>query len=263
MDILTVIGLVLAFGVLLGGAYLKAGSLMALWSLAALVVVMLGTIAAISVQTPPATMRRALQMAGWLFKPPLEEKSVLIERMVEWSRSARRKGLLALEAEVAKEPDPFIRRGLELVYDGAAPDTVRKVLEVEMSVRESADLAATKVYEGMGVYAPTLGIIGAVFGLIAVMNNLQDPSKLGPGIAAAFTATMYGIGTANLFMLPFASKLKQVVAMQGQTREMIVDGLAAIAEGENPRIVEAKLQGYLIRNAPVEVGEKPAEEKAG
>lgn len=245
MDILTVTGLILAAIVLIGGAILKAGSIMALVSGAAFVVVVLGTVASISVQTPPATMRRALQMLSWIFKPPPDEDASLIERIVEWSRAARRKGLLALEAEVAKESDPFIRRGLELVYDGAAPATIRRIMEVEMYARQAADNAAAKVYEGMGVYAPTLGIIGAVFGLIAVMNNLQDPSKLGPGIAAAFTATIYGIGLANLFMLPISNKLRQVVARQMHTRDMIVDGLSAIAEGENPRILEAKLQGYL------------------
>lgn len=245
MDILTLIGLTLGIVVLLGGAILKAGSVMALVSGAAFVVVILGTVAAISVQTPPASMRRALKMLSWIIKPPIDQDAALIERIVEWSRSARRKGLLALETEVGKEADPFIRRGLELVYDGAAPDTVRKVMEVEMNARQSADLAAAKVYEGMGIYSPTLGIIGAVFGLIAVMNNLQDPSKLGPGIAAAFTATIYGIALANLFMLPISNKLRQIVADQNHTRDMIVDGLAAIAEGENPRIIEAKLQGYL------------------
>lgn len=262
MDILSVAGIALAIVVLLGGAILKAGSIMALVSVAAFVVVIVGTIASITIQTPQATMKRALEMFGWVFKPPVEDKGVMIERMVEWSRSARRKGLLALEPEIARETDPFIRRGLEIVYDGAAPDTVRKVLEVEMDVRESADLSAAKVYEGMGIYSPTLGIIGAVFGLIAVMNNLQDPSKLGPGIAAAFTATIYGIGLANLFMLPMASKLKQIIAMRSQTRLMIIDGLAAIAEGENPRIVEAKLQGYVIKNAAAE-SKKPPEEGAG
>lgn len=245
MDILTLIGLVLAVIVLVGGAILKAGSIMALVSGAAFVVVILGTIAAISVQTPPATMKRALQMLSWIVKPPADEDAALIDRIVEWSRAARRKGLLALESEVGKESDPFIRRGLELVYDGAAPTTVRRVMEVEMTARQSADTAAAKVYEGMGIYAPTLGIIGAVFGLIAVMNNLQDPSKLGPGIAAAFTATIYGIGLANLFMLPISNKLRQIITLQTHTRDMIVDGLSAIAEGENPRIIEAKLQGYL------------------
>lgn len=246
MDILSILGLFLAVVSLILGAILKGAGVAGLVSAAAFMIVIVGTIAAICVQTPPAALKRSLQMFLWIFRPPPNENMALIARIVEWSRAARRKGLLALESEVAKEQDPFIRRGLELVYDGAAPDTVRKVMEVEMSAREAADTAGAKVYEGMGIYSPTLGIIGAVLGLMAVMQNLEDPSKLGKGIAAAFTATIYGIGLANLFMLPIANKLKQIIAVQMHTRDMIVDGLAAIAEGENPRIIEAKLQGYVL-----------------
>ncbi len=245
MDILSILGVIAAFVAIIAGAMAKGAHPSALLNTAAVLIVILGTIAAGMVQTPGRAMKRALQMISWVFKPPDIEMPALIERIVDWSRTARRKGLLALEAEVSKEADPFVRRGLELVYDGAAPDVVRRVLEVEINAREAEDTAGAKVYEGLGIYAPTLGIIGAVLGLMAVMENLQSPEKLGPGIAAAFTATIYGIGIANLFMLPMASKLKQIIAKQTQAREMVVEGLAAIAEGDNPRIIEAKLQGYL------------------
>ena len=194
-----------------------------------------------------SSVKRALAMLKWLFKPPKADEEGLVKRLIEWSSAARRRGVLALEPEIAKEQDPFIKRGLELVYDGAAPDTVRKVLEVESDARYDMDYAGAKIFEGMGIYAPTLGIIGAVLGLMAVMQNLEDPSKLGTGIAAAFTATVYGIGIANLFFLPAAAKLKELAGAQARTRGMIIDGLAAIAEGENPRIIEAKLQGYLTK----------------
>ena len=146
---------------------------------------------------------------------------------------------------IDSEPDDFIRKGLQLVVDGNEPETIRSTLEVELESREHADIRAAKVYEGMGVYSPTLGIIGAVLGLMAVMQNLGDPSKLGAGIAAAFTATVYGIGLANLFFLPVAAKLKGIIAAQAQQREMIIEGMVGIALGENPRSIESRLHGYL------------------
>ena len=131
-----------------------------------------------------------------------------------------------------------------MVIDGTEPDAIRHSLEIDIGARESVDGRAAKVFEGMGVYAPTLGIIGAVLGLMAVMQNLADPSKLGHGIAAAFTATIYGIGLANLLFLPIANKLKTVVQLNSHSREMIVEGLLAVAQGENPRRIEARLQSY-------------------
>src|SRR5690606_20225112 len=136
-------------------------------------------------------------------------------------------------------------KALQLVVDGDDPENIRAVMEVELNAREHADTMAAKVFEGMGVYSPTLGIIGAVLGLMAVMQNLADPSKLGQGIAGAFTATVYGIALANLFFLPVASKLKGAIAAQSQVREMVIEGMLSIAQGENPRSIEAKLQGYL------------------
>jgi chemotaxis protein MotA len=141
--------------------------------------------------------------------------------------------------------DPFLRKGLQMVVDGVEPESIRQMLEIEMHGQSSRDLAAAKVYEGAGIYSPTLGIIGAVLGLIAVMKNLADPSKLGHGIAAAFTATIYGIASANLFFLPMANKLKSVIGGRSREREMIIEGLIAIAQGENPRNIEAKLAGFL------------------
>ena len=169
-----------------------------------------------------------------------------LTQIVGWSTRARKDGLLGLESDVDKQSDPFLRKGLQMLVDGNEPDTLRKVLEIDLSSQEQADLAAAKVFEGMGIYAPTLGIIGAVLGLMAVMQNLADPSKLGVGIAAAFTATIYGIASANLFFLPVAAKLKSVIRQRARTRELVIEGLIAIAEGENPRNLESRLQGYLL-----------------
>ncbi|HCB43779.1 MAG TPA: flagellar motor protein, partial [Pseudomonas sp.] len=157
----------------------------------------------------------------------------------------RKEGLLGLESLADMEADPFARKGLQLLVDGSEPEALRSILEVELVNREHADLMAAKVYESMGGYSPTIGIIGAVMGLIHVMGNLADPSRLGAGIAVAFVATIYGVALANLFLLPVAAKLKAVVMQQSKYREMMLEGLLSIAEGENPRSIEMKLEGFL------------------
>jgi chemotaxis protein MotA len=190
-------------------------------------------------------MKRAMAILPWVFRPPAVEGDSMVKKMVEWSNTARKQGLLGLEALIERERDDFVRKGLQLVVDGSEPEIIRSVMEVDLHTREQADTRAAKVFEGMGIYSPTLGIIGAVLGLMAVMQNLADPAKLGHGIAAAFVATIYGIGFANLFFLPVASKLKVAIQGMSQAREMVIEGMISIAQGENPRSIEAKLQGYL------------------
>jgi chemotaxis protein MotA len=224
---------------------LKGAGLMALVSAAAFMIVVVGTVAAICVQTPLSVMKHALKILPWIMKPPPLQAEQLIRKMVEWSNVARKQGLLGLEPVLNQERDDFVRKALQLVVDGSEPDAIRGVMEVELNTREHADNLGAKVFEGMGIYSPTLGIIGAVLGLMAVLQNLADPSKLGHGIAAAFTATVYGIGLANLFFLPIAAKLKVTIQAQTQVREMIIEGMLSIAQGENPRSIESKLQGYL------------------
>ena len=245
MDILSVIGLALALCALLVGAVLKGAGIMALLSAAAFMIVVVGTMAAICIQTPWGVMRRAMGIFPWIVRPPAADGVVLIAKIVEWSNTARKQGLLGLEPQITRESDEFVKKALQLVVDGSEPDNISSVMSVELQTREHADTTAAKVFEGMGVYSPTLGIIGAVLGLMAVLQNLADPSKLGHGIAAAFTATIYGIGMANLFFLPVAAKLKLIIQHQTQLREMVIDGMLSIAQGENPRIIESKLQGYL------------------
>jgi len=245
MDILSIIGLMLAGVAIVLGAILKGAGVHALVSAAAFMIVVVGTVAAICVQTPMTVMKRALALFPWVIRPPAHEPARVIRKLIDWSNIARRQGLLGLENQLNGEPDAFLRKGLQLVVDGGEPDAIRSTLELEMHALEAADTRAAKVFEGMGVYSPTLGIIGAVLGLMAVMQNLNDPAKLGHGIAAAFTATVYGIGLANLFFLPVANKLK--AAVQGRTHlyEMQIEGLIAIAQGENPRIIEGRLLGFL------------------
>jgi len=245
MDIFSLVGLLLALVALVGGSILKGAGVASLWSSAAFVIVILGTVAAILVHTPPAVFKHAVAIAKWVIKPPTNEREGLIQQIVEWSNVARKQGLLGLEPLVAEQEDSFLKKGLQMLVDGLEPEAIRHMLEIDLDSQEHQDLAGAKVFEAMGVYAPTLGIIGAVFGLIAVMKNLADPSKLGHGIAAAFTATIYGIASANLFFLPMANKLKSVIGGRTREREMIIEGLIAIAQGENPRNIESKLAGFL------------------
>ena len=245
MDRLSLIGFFLALASLVGGSILKGAGLAALWSPAAFVIVIIGTIAAIMVHTAPAVFKRALKIASWVIRPPVADRKVLLEEIVEWSNLARRQGLLGLEALVEQQSDPLVAKGLQLLVDGVEPEAIRTMLEIEVTQQEERDLAAAKVFEAMGIYSPTMGIVGAVLGLISVMKNLADPSKLGLGISAAFTATIYGIGLANLVLLPMAAKLKSVVNENTMDRHMLIDGLIAIAQGENPRNIETQLSGYL------------------
>jgi len=244
MDILSCVGIVLALVAIIGGAILKGSSAGALVGSAAFVIVVLGTLAASLVQTPLPTFLRAWKIVVWVFMPPKSDPKAVIGKIVAWSNTARKQGLLGLESAVEAEKDAFLRKGLQSLVDGGEPESIRSGMEIELEAIEHFDNQAAKVFEAMGVYSPTLGIIGAVMGLMAVMSNLSDPSKLGHGIAAAFIATIYGIAFANLLFLPMSNKLKSIIHGQTQMRTMVIEGLIAIAQGENPRNIESKLQGY-------------------
>lgn len=249
MDLMTIIGVFLGFLALIIGSILKGAGVKALLGGAAFVIVMVGTAAAVMAQTPKPVIMRAMKMGKWLFKPPAIDPDVQIANVVEWSRIARKDGLMGLEARIEEIGDPFIRKGLQLLVDGGEPENIRHILEIEVETSEEFDTAGAKVFEAMGIYAPTLGIVGAVLGLMAVMANLNDPSKLGHGIAAAFTATIYGIASANLFFLPFGNKLKYHVKEQAKLRTMMIEGLVSIAQGDNPRNIETRLQSYFVGQA--------------
>jgi chemotaxis protein MotA len=153
--------------------------------------------------------------------------------------------VLGLENEIPEEKDPFIQKGLQLLVDGNEPSFIRDIMELEINSKEDRDFQAARLYEAMGGDAPTIGILGAVMGLIHVMQNLTNPELLGEGIATAFVATIYGVGSANLIFLPVANKLKMRALAAAQAREMMVEGITAIAEGENSRDIELRLNGYL------------------
>ena len=245
MDILSIIGVILAFVAIIGGNYLEGGHASALLNAPAALIVIGGTLGAAFIQTPLTVFKRALAILRWIVFPPSIPLREGIGQIINWSTIARKEGLLGLESLADLEPDPYARKGLQLLVDGSEPEALRSILEVELMTRENHDLMAAKVYESMGGYSPTIGIIGAVMGLIHVMGNLADPSMLGSGIAVAFVATIYGVALANLFLIPVAHKLKAIALQQSRYREMLLEGLMSIAEGENPRSIEMKLEGFL------------------
>ena len=245
MDVLSLIGIIMAFVAIIGGNYLEGGHLGALANGPAALIVLGGTIGAALLQSPMSAFKRAMQILAWILFPPRVDLAGGIDRVVNWSLTARKEGLLGLEGIADAEPDNYARKGLQLLVDGAEPEAIRSILEVDFYTQESRDVEAAKVFESMGGYAPTIGIIGAVMGLIHVMGNLGYPSQLGNGIAVAFVATIYGVASANLVLLPIAAKLKSIALRQSRYREMLLEGILSIAEGENPRSIELKLQGFM------------------
>ncbi|MBJ6137433.1 flagellar motor protein [Marinobacter litoralis] len=245
MDILSLLGIILAFVAILGGNLLEGGAVSSLFNMPAALIVIGGTLAATILQTSWPTLKRAFVQVHWVFIPPYISLEDGIGKVVDWSVKARKQGLLGLEGLAEREPEKFARKGLQLLVDGAEPSTIRNTLEVDLECREERDTESAKVYEAMGGYSPTIGIIGAVMGLIQVMTNLEDPQSLGSGIATAFVATIYGVALANLLFFPIAHKLRGIVRERTRYEDMMIDGIIAIAEGENPKTIELRLRGFL------------------
>lgn len=244
MDFLSIVGLLVAIGSIVLGQLLEGGHLGSILQPTAFLIVIGGTLGAAMLQYPLPVFMRSIRMLPWVVRPPRFDPQGVIRNILHYSEVARRNGLLALESQIDDIDDPFLRRGLQLLVDGADPAKIRSTMEHEIQAVEHHDSQAARVLESAGGYAPTVGILGAVLGLIHVMENLADPSKLGAGIAVAFVATIYGVGSANLFFLPVANKMKNIVHERAKLQELVVDGLVAIAEGENPRMIEGRLQGY-------------------
>lgn len=245
MDYGSLIGITLELAGIIGGQILEGGYAGSLLQTAAFLIVMCGTAGAVMVQSPAGVFLRGLRMARWMLLPPPFEPRRLISEVLRWSLSARKEGLLSLDELADRTSDRFARKGLQLLVDGVASDKLRDIMEVEITAFEEYHRQAARIWEAAGGYAPTIGILGAVLGLIHVMENLSDPARLGSGIAVAFVATIYGVGLANLVFLPVANKLKSLLARQVLARELLLDGLVLIAQGENPRLIESRLQGYV------------------
>lgn len=246
MDKISVFGLLLGIGAILAGQVLEGGHLGSLFQPTAFLIVMGGTAGAVMLQSPVPVFLRGMKMIRWVFIPPAIDPSALIRKVANWSQIARREGLLALEAQFSTTKDPFEIKGLQLLVDGAEPSSLREVLEVQIDNYEAQLKLSAKIWESAGGYSPTIGILGAVMGLIHVMENLTDPAKLGEGIAVAFVATIYGVGLANLVFLPVAKKLLVNIRHLVTMREIYVDGLVGIANGDNPRVIESRMQSYLV-----------------
>ncbi len=245
IDFLTISGLLIGVAAILVGQHLEGGAISTLINGPAALIVIGGTLGAVMLQSPILIFVRAIKMLWWTINTPQFDTEAVIQKILSWSNIARREGLLGLENLEDAETDRFSKKGLQLLIDGSEPEAIRTILEVDIHTRENFDLQAARVYESMGGYSPTIGIIGAVLGLIQVMGNLSDPGKLGGGIAVAFVATIYGVALANLVFLPVANKLKSIVTTDAHFSEMIIEGLVSIAEGENPRNIETKLLGFL------------------
>lgn len=246
MDWASVAGLVLVAIGILFGQLLEGGQLSSLVQPAAFVIVVVGTIGAVLLQSRMPTFIRGVRMAKWIVSMPEDTSRKNVQDALIWSVVARREGFLSLERYMEASKDPFIGKGLRLVIDGIDPLRLKDILDVDISFYEMEQRQAIKIWEAAGGYSPTIGILGAVLGLIHVMENLSDPSKLGTGIAVAFVATIYGVGLANLFFLPVSNKLKEIVGREVTRREMLADIFYSIAQGDSPRVVEERLSNHKV-----------------
>jgi len=245
MDRLSLIGLLVAFGGILGGQLIEGGSADILLQGAAFLIVCGGTLGAVMVQSSYKVFITGIKMARWVFVMPKHDTKKLISQIVSWSTVARKDGILALESYVAQNREPYVKKGLQLLVDGNSAEKIREVLEIDNLTYEKFQFQSARVWESAAGYSPTIGILGAVMGLVHIMQNLSEPSKLGAGIAVAFISTIYGVGLANLVYLPITNILRSLIQQDMVMREMLLDGLIAIASGENPRYIQSKLQGYL------------------
>lgn len=244
MDWASLIGLALGLAGVLAAQHLEGGHLASLLQPAAFSIVIIGTFGAVLLQSGMPSFMRGIRMLAWVFRPPRNADTGLPDQVAVWSASARREGLLSLERYIDGVPDAFTAKALRLIVDGVDPARMREILEAEIDTWERRERQAVRIWEAAGGYAPTIGILGAVLGLIQVMENLAEPSRLGSGIAIAFVATVYGVGFANLVFLPIANKLKTIVGDEVHRREMLTDLLCGVASGDNARVVEERLLAY-------------------
>jgi chemotaxis protein MotA len=259
-DVTTLVGVPLGIGMILVGQMLEGGSAWSIIQSTAAVIVFGGTLGAVLVSFPLADVKQAARSLKRIFVDEGDGADATIASILRYAKVARKDGILALEDESANAKDPLLRKGLMLAVDGVNPKTLREMLEIDLAAAEERDLVPVRVFESAGGYAPTVGILGAVLGLIHVMDNLSDPTKLGSGIAVAFVATVYGVGVANLLLLPVANKLRRRADEAARRRVLIFEGVLAIQEGLNPRLIDQKLRGFTDSTfvARTEVGGRAA-----
>lgn len=244
MDWGSLAGLVLALAAIAGGQWVEGGRLGALMQPAALVIVVGGTLGAVLLQNGMGTLWRGLRLAGKAFSPQPPFYEALIASIQGWSKTARADGFLQLERYLTDQRDPFITKGMRMLVDNVDAETLRSILETDIDSYERWERQSIRVWEAAGGYAPTIGILGAVLGLMRVMDNLGEPALLGSGIAVAFVATVYGVGLANLVCLPIANKLKKQLALELLKRTMLADALVSIARGENSAVIQERMNSH-------------------
>jgi chemotaxis protein MotA len=243
-DMATIGGLIAAFGGIIGGLVLEGGRIGDVAQITAALIVMGGTLGAMSISMPLGTIIRAMKR----FKDVFFEKSVstqsAVDEIIGYASKARKGGIVSLESEADRIQDPFLRKALNLAVDGTDLQELRKMMELQISIEYERSEAEAKVFEAAGGYSPTIGIIGAVLGLIQVMKHLSNIEEVGHGIAMAFVATVYGVGVANILFLPAASKIKARARRDLEMRELVVEGVVGIVEGLNPKLIRSKLDAY-------------------
>jgi chemotaxis protein MotA len=248
MDWGSLTGLILGISAILFGQWLEGGHIGSLIQPAAFVIVVGSTFGAVLLQNGYSNLMRGIHMLGTAFVPHTDFYPVLIASISNWSKTARIEGFLKLEKSIGNESDAFIARGLHMVVDGVDPYKIREILEIDISSYERNQRMAIKVWEAAGGYAPTMGIMGAVLGLIHIMENLTDPHMLGQGVATAFVSTIYGVGFSNLVFLPVANKLKQYIQLEILKREMLCEAFVCIKQGEHPHLILERMNSYWYKN---------------
>lgn len=247
MDLTSLLGLALALAGIFVGHTLDGGKFSSLIQPAAFAIVVVGTFGAVLLQTKSKAFVRGVRMLRWVFVTPPDRRQALAREIHLWSLSARRDGLLSLEQYMAKA-DPFIQKGLRLVVDGIQPDKLRSLMHTEINNYEFRERQAARIWESAAGYSPTVGILGAVLGLIHVMENLSDPSRLGAGIAVAFVSTVYGVGLANLFFYPVGNKIKGIVSERVAQYEILADVFHDIATGDYTRVLDERVACLLAEH---------------
>ncbi len=247
-DIATLSGLLLAFGGIAGGLIMEGGKIKDVAQITAAFIVLGGTCGAVMVSTPMGILLGAARQLVHVFVDKSDPPDAAINELIRFATAARRNGLVSLEDDVLNLQDPFLRKALGLAVDGTDLQEIRSMMQLDIEVAENRAFAEARVFETAGGYSPTIGIIGAVLGLIQVMKNLAHIEEVGHGIAVAFVATVYGVGLANLLLLPAATKIKARIESETALRDLKLEGVVAIVEGSNPKLIRSKLEAYLQAN---------------
>jgi chemotaxis protein MotA len=252
-------GIILALGGVLAGLLLEGGNFGQIVQPTAAMIVFGGTLGAVLLQFPLPIIALAFRQLGSVFVNPERNQQVAIRQLVQYAQKARREGIVSLDAELPEIQDSFLKRSLMLAVDGTEPQELRKMMELELDNQAEYEEQVPQVFESAGGFAPTVGILGAVLGLIQVMQHLDKIDEVGRGIAVAFVATIYGVGSANLLYLPIAGKMKLRIREGQVMREMTLEGVASILEGMNPRMLETKLLGFLVEANQIEPADEGGE----